>query len=58
MSVQQTKDGGYIATGTSNDGGPLYLVKVDSAGNLQWNMTAAGAASSVQQTSDGGYIMA
>jgi hypothetical protein len=57
MSVQQTKDGGYIAAGAPDGSENLYLVKVDSAGNMQWNMTCPGAASSVEQTSDGGYIV-
>jgi hypothetical protein len=64
-SVQQTRDGGYIAAGvTSSFGqeGLAYLVKTNPSGNLQWQKvygdTGHDGATSVRQTSDGGYIMA
>jgi len=70
-SVQQTRDGGYIAAGYSysftpyHDNRDAWLVKTDVNGNLQWENTfgkkALGyddEAHSVQQTSDGGYILA
>jgi ABC-type transport system substrate-binding protein len=66
-SVVQTSDGGYALAGYTYSfgaGGPadFWLVKTDSAGNMQWNKTYGGtnwdAATSLVQTSDGGYAMA
>jgi len=65
-SMVQTSDGGYALAGDtysygagSND---FWLVKTDSAGNMQWNKTYGGEkadlAYSVVQTSDGGYALA
>jgi len=64
-SVLQTSDGGYIVVGTTNSfgagGDDIFLVKIDTFGNLQWVKTYGGTsidrAYSVQQTSDGGYIV-
>jgi hypothetical protein len=66
----QTSDGGYILVGTAlnwySSTRPYtwqdaYLVKTDSAGNLQWNQTYGGAATDLgyyaRQTSDGGYLV-
>ena len=41
-SVQQTSDGGYILSGTSQDvgdiyGSSFYILKCDSAGDIQWS---------------------
>lgn len=68
ISVQQTRDGGYIATGATGSIGPsgVWLVKTDPPGSLLWDKTLdiegdvgqMSAGSSVQQTSDGGYIVA
>jgi hypothetical protein len=65
-SVIQTSDGGYALAGTtyvswgqSND---FWLVKTDSSGNMEWNMTYGGEqydyALSVVQTADDGYALA
>lgn len=75
-SIQQTADGGYILGGysqsdiwgdkTENNHGPSYtydywVVKIDSAGNLQWENTIGGNGYdwlySAKQTADGGYII-
>jgi hypothetical protein len=72
-SLQQTADGGYILGGYSysysngdktepsrgrND---YWIVKLDSAGNKQWDKTIGGDQDdmfhSLQQTRDGGYIL-
>ena len=61
-SVQQTADGGYIATGTTSRDGEsrIYLIKTDVDGHFVWERAIGSAAngSSVQQTADGGYIIA
>lgn len=66
FSVQETSDGGYIATGyttlngmdTSQD---IYLVKTDENGNEMWTRRYGGnrveSGSSVQVTFEGGYII-
>ncbi len=71
-SLQQTSDGGYILGGYSKSnisgdkmenslGLDYWVVKLDAAGNIQWQNTIRGNASdwfsSLQQTSDGGYIL-
>ena len=67
QQVRQTADGGYIAAGSflnsSQDTGAL-LLKLDSAGNVQWqrNLGPSGSTqayfNTVQQTADGGYVAA
>jgi len=69
ISVRQTRDGGYIATGATGSYGPsvVWLIKTDARGNKQWDKTLdfegevvgqMSTGSSVLQTSDGGYIVA
>lgn len=68
--IQQTTDGGYIVIGytlsadgdlTNNHGEhDLWIVKLDTSGNIQWQKTYGGSGSDegvdIQQTNDGGYI--
>jgi len=64
-SVVQTSDGGYALAGLTTSfgagGDDFWLVKTDSAGNMQWNQTYGGTkddqANSVVQTLDGGYVL-
>jgi len=65
-SLIQTTDGGYsVAAYTFSKGagdGDLWLLKLDSQGNLLWDKTYGGRddnrARSIIQTSDGGYVLA
>jgi len=72
--ILQTSDGGYLAGGCSSS--PIsgdktdssqgtfdfWVMKIDAAGNLQWQKTIGGnfndCIHSMLQTSDGGYILA
>ena len=70
--VRQTSDGGYIFTGsaastdgdvTGNHGGDdAWVVKLDSAGTIQWQKALGGSAGDygfdIQQIPDGGYVVA
>lgn len=63
--IVQTGDGGYALLGSTRSFGAgsvdLWLVKTDSAGNMQWNKTYGGTndeyADSLVETSDGGYAL-
>ncbi|MFI5218135.1 MAG: T9SS type A sorting domain-containing protein [Bacteroidia bacterium] len=71
-SIIQTNDGGFVVAGfsnsndsnvTGNHGGPDYwVIKLDNAGNLQWQKSYGGTngdyGQSVYQTFDQGYIVA
>ena len=65
-SLVVTSDGGYAMIGTTTSfgagGSDFWLVKTDSAGNVEWNQTYGGTwydeAASLVVTSDGGYALA
>lgn len=65
-SVVQAGDGNYVLAGYTKSYGAggfdMYLVKVDSDGNLLWNLTYGGSqddeANCIVQTSDEGYVLA
>ncbi len=64
-SVQQTKDGGYIITGQTDNGYPSYpkmfIIKTDSKGDTLWTKIYGEDkgyfVTCVQQTNDSGYIL-
>ncbi len=71
-SIKQTPDGGYIVAGTAdagdgdvggnNGGGDYWIIKLDMAGDLEWEKNYGGSVSdiafSMELTPDGGYIIA
>jgi len=71
-SIHPTTDGGYVIAGwsfstngdvTGNHGGAdCYVIKLDTAGNIQWQKclggTAGDEALSIYPTADGGYVIA
>ncbi len=64
-SIVQTKDKGYAITGKTNaygaGGYDVYVVKLDSSGNLQWTKTIGGRkneqGNSIIESRDGGYAI-
>ncbi len=65
-SVQQTSDGGYIITGTTQlvfrpGDNNVYLLKTDAAGREEWNREFGGSGEDngncVLQTAEGGFII-
>src|SRR5215469_693854 len=65
--IRQAADGGYIAAGSFTDASQntgALLLKLDSAGNVQWQKDLGPAGSTgasfntVQPTTDGGYVAA
>lgn len=64
-SLQQTSDGGYIITGYTysfgQGGWDVYLLKINSTGNLLWTKTYGGNrydyANHIEITDDGGFIL-
>jgi hypothetical protein len=65
-SIIQSSDGGYVIAGGTGSFGAgyddIYVVKLDSSGNVMWTKTIGGSnydvAYSIIQSSDGGYIVA
>ena len=71
-AIQQTADGGYIVTGSSNSddgsitghhgGGDCVVIKLSSAGGIVWAKALGGTQGevgySIVQTNDNGYIIA
>jgi hypothetical protein len=59
-SVQQTNDGGYIASGGGLGSYAACLAKLNANGDTQWTRAYRDRtyASSVEQTADGGYVLA
>jgi arginine repressor len=65
-SITQSSDGGYVVAGWTESfgagGRDIYVVKLDSSGNVIWTKTIGGSAwdgaNSIIQSSDGGYVVA
>src|SRR5689334_12508218 len=63
--VKQTYDGGYVIAGSSSSFGAglndMFLMKVDSLGNPQWQRTFGGSGVdkgySLDITSDSGFVI-
>lgn len=63
-SIAQTSDSGFILAGTTMFGlgaGDIYVIKVDSSGNLQWSRTIGSISPeqglAVKQTINGDYFV-
>jgi phage-related tail fiber protein len=64
-SIIQSSDGGYVVAGWTSSfgaGSGVYVVKLDSSGNVLWTKTIGGSdhdfAYSIIQSSDGGSVVA
>ena len=65
ISIIQSSDGGYVVAGETSSfgagGWDIYVVKLDSSGNVQWTKTIGGSnddeAKSIIQSNDGGYVV-
>lgn len=59
-AINQTSDGGYIATGSS--GTDVWVLRLDSNGNVTWQKTYGGTGNedgrSILQTTDGRFALA
>jgi len=63
--IEETSDGGYIITGTTNSAGAgswdVLLIKLNSVGNLSWTKTFGSASSDrgweIHETNDNGFIV-
>ncbi len=63
--ITMTSDSGYVIVGYTTSfgagGNDVYVVKIDSSGNLQWTKVIGGSGDdvgySIRQTRDGGYII-
>jgi hypothetical protein len=66
LSIIQSSDGGYIVVGRTQSFGAggydVYVVKIDSSGNVLWTKTIGGSSDdeawSIIQSSDGGFAIA
>lgn len=64
-AIRQTFDNGYIVTGYTNQnavtGYDIYLLKIDSSGNVEWTKTIGGPdwdfAYGIEVTPDSGFII-
>lgn len=64
-AIRQTYDNGFIVTGYTNQnavsGYDIYLLKIDSLGNIQWTKTIGGPdwdfGYGIELTSDSGFII-
>jgi len=62
-AVQQTSDGGYVVAGETWSFDYLWVLKLDSDGDVEWQKAYSrgedeNGAKAIQQTSDGGYVVA
>lgn len=65
LSILQSSDGGYVLSGAAQDisgtSYDMFLIKMDSAGIVQWSRAFTGSNNdlgySITQTSDGGFIL-